>query len=233
MIMRRLLFIFLSLFLLPLKSTYVNERENVPLTPYDAIINLGGNCQIAYQLHINGLRHYALPFDTWLTTCTTICSLLRHEFVGFLERENFVFVDAAEKRDKYVLDRRYGVRMIHDFRLDDKYLEDYENFAETYERRIKRFYDVIQKSTKVLFIRNCMSREEALILNKTLQECFKNLVYVLVVLGDTDEFLYDWQENHIRNFYLKQPVPYIWKGDNQAWQEILCACGFQLSVTTV
>ena len=41
--------------------------HNILGQPHDAIINLGGDCQVAYQMYVNGIRKYALPFDTLIT----------------------------------------------------------------------------------------------------------------------------------------------------------------------
>jgi hypothetical protein len=53
--------------------------------PFDAIINLGRDCQIAYQMHTNGIREYALPFDKLITQFDSLCKLLENKFDGFME----------------------------------------------------------------------------------------------------------------------------------------------------
>jgi hypothetical protein len=32
----------------------------------------------------------------------------------------------------------------------------------------------------------------------------------------------------VQNYYLKQPRPYVWKGDSEAWKEIFSALGLKV-----
>lgn len=77
--------------------------------PFDAIINLGGDCQVAYQMYVNGIRKYALPFDTLITPYDALYGMLANNFEGFMEPENFVYM-INEKNEKYILDQKYGSR---------------------------------------------------------------------------------------------------------------------------
>ena len=211
-----------------LSSAVRSEWSEKSLHPYDAIISLGRNCQIAYQLKINGLRHYALPFDCWNTSFQSLCALLRNKFAHFLDREHFVLRHDTEKKDVYVFNTLYGVVMRHDFRLNEQFLEDYEVIRATYERRIARFYEVLAQSRNALFVRNKSTKEEAVQLDALLAELFPHLNYTLLMLDDTPEFMHDWGFERIKNYYLRQPDPYVWKGDNQAWREIFLACGLSV-----
>jgi len=210
-------------------TVQTKEYANKSIAPFDAIISLGGNCQIAFQLNINGLRHYSLPFDYWITPFMSLYNLLENKFVHFLDKENFIFSPPNETSSSWVVDSLYGVIMIHDFKLDVDFLKDYEMVRAKFERRIDRFYTVLSKSNYVLFIRNWITKDEAIALDELLGRLFPHLSYRLVVLSSSEEsFSTDWGFDRIKNFYLRQPVPYVALGDNQAWKEIFINCGLTI-----
>lgn len=196
--------------------------------PFDAIINLGGNCQVAYQMQLNGLRKYALPFDKLITPYDGLQKLLENNFEGLLEPDNFELV--ITQNAKYVLDKKYGTRWIHDFKLEVDFLKDYESVRETYQRRIERFLKVIKESENPLFIRKTVTKEQVLALKKVLDGIRGGKPYTILALDGTQEMKFDWQLEGIKNFYLRQPTPYTWKGDDVAWQEIFTA--LRLSLTS-
>jgi|GEM_PF-2512604 len=196
--------------------------------PHDAIINLGGDCQVAYQLAMNGLRKYALPFDALITPYESLRGLLRHEFEGFMIAENFELQE-DEKGNKYILDKRYGARLIHDFRRDEKFLEDYEKVSSKYRRRIERLFHLIRTADHPLFVRKRITKEQATELKHLLSVMRNGKPFLLVVLDDGEEIASDWHIEAVRNFYLKQPEPYSWKGDSEAWNLIFVQLGLETS----
>lgn len=196
--------------------------------PYDALVNLGGDCQMAWQMHINGIRQCALPFDKLITPFEALHSLLENKFEHFLEAENLEFI--KETKHPYVIDNRYGVRLIHDFKLQDDFLKDYTEIKATYERRIKRLLEIMASSEKTLFIRKRITKEQAVSLHSLLQKTLgPQKSFLLVALDDSDEIKADWHLEGVKNFYLRQLEPYVWKGDDAAWREIFTALGLTLS----
>lgn len=196
--------------------------------PFDAIINVGGDCQSAYQLYVNGLRKYALPFDKLITPYDALEKLLENDFEGFLDQENFELA-VDEAGIKYILDKKYGTRFIHDFKCEEDFLKDYESVQETYLRRITRFFDVLSACKNPVFIRKGITKEQAVSLRDLLQKLYPDKSILIVALSGAEEIKEDWQLEGIQNFYLQQPTPYTWKGDPAAWQEIFKALGLQLS----
>lgn len=199
----------------PVQDNLVQEA------PYDAIINLGGNCQPQYQLKINKLRRYALPFDHLITPFGSLYLLLISKFEDYLLPDNFVL--KTTDKEKYIEDVRYGTRLMHDLKLEENFLDDFASFKEKYERRIKRLYDILATSKKVLFIRQRITREQALQLDELLSQLFPHLEYLIVALDGTEEINTDWQLPRVKNFFLRQMDPYVWSGDNGAWKEIFVA----------
>lgn len=195
---------------------------------YDAIINLGGDCQITYQLYTHGLRQYALPFDTLITPYQALRDMLKNSFEDFMEPDNFEFIQ-SDNGEKYILDKKYGSRWIHDFKMQEDFLKDYEEIATKYVRRIDRLMNLIFTSEYPIFIRKRISKEQAIELRSILSLLREGRPFLLVVLDGTQEIASDWQCESIHNYYLRQPEPYSWKGDPEAWKEIFQAVGLHVS----
>lgn len=195
--------------------------------PYDAIINLGGDCQPAYQMHMHGIRYYALPFDKLITPFPALQNLLENTFDQFLEAENLELKSSGKER--YILDTRYDVRLLHDFPIQEDFLQEYESIKALYDRRITRFFTLIAESKRPLFIRKKITRAEAATLAATLRMLCKHKNFTLLVLDGAEEAKEDWCIDNVKNMHLKQPNPYVWKGDAAAWREVLSAVGLILT----
>ncbi len=195
---------------------------------FDAIINLGGDCQAAYQLYIHGLRKYALPFDTLVTPYDALREMLKNNFESFMRPDNFELV-VNERDEKYILDKKYGTRLLHDFKLQEDFLKDYEEIAEKYLRRIDRLIDLIITSEYPLFIRKKITQEQAAELKNLLFALREGRPFLLVVLDGAQEIESDWKLEGVYNYYLRQLQPYSWKGDPEAWKEIFYALGLEVS----
>lgn len=195
---------------------------------FDAIINLGSDCQVAYQLYIHGLRKYALPFDTLVTPYGALHGMLQYSFEGFISADNFELC-INEKGEKYILDKKYGSRMIHDFKCEEDFLNDYEAIATKYIRRITRLIDLIKTSVYPLFIRKKITQEQAIELRNLLYILREGKSFLLVVLDGNKEVEIDWCLESIQNFYIRQPTPYTWRGDSEAWKEIFLALGLEVT----
>ncbi len=197
-----------------------------PFQSFDAIINVGGDCQVAYQLSKNGLRKYALPFDAFVTPYESLKEMLQNFFEGFMAQDNFEFV-VSEKEGNYILDKRYGIHLLHDFKMQEDFLKDYQEISEKYLRRIDRLIELITTTEYPVFIRKMLTKEQALELSALLSVMRKGKPFLLVVVDDTEEIKSDWQLEGVRNYYLRQLQPYSWKGDSGAWQEIFSALNLE------
>lgn len=195
--------------------------------PFDAVINLGGDCQVAYQMQINGLRKYALPFDKLITQYDSLQKLLENKFEGFIDSSNFELVKNGQ--EKYILDKKYGTRLIHDFKLEEDFLRDYESIKDTYLRRIARLLNLFNESKNPLFIRKRVNKEQVIALKSLLHRVCPGKPIIILALDGTEEIKENWHVEDVRNFHLRQPVPYVWKGDTAAWQEIFRTAGLSLS----
>ncbi len=137
------------------------------------------------------------------------------------------YVGKGSFRD--ILDKKYGTRWLHDFKLEDNFLENYAEIETKYQRRIERFKDLIMSSQYPIFIRKKITKEQAIELRDVLFALRSGRPFLLVALDGTQEFASDWQLEFVANYYVRQPKPYSWKGDTQAWKEIFQALGLLLS----
>jgi hypothetical protein len=195
---------------------------------FDAIINLGGDCQVAYQLYVHGLRKYALPFDTLVTPYSALQEMLNNNFEHFMTPDNFELI-VNEEGVKCILDKRYGTWLLHDFKLEENFLKDYESIAEKYSRRIDRLKNLITTSEYPIFIRKIITKKQALELRDLLYVLRDGKPFLLVALDDTHEIKKDWQSEGVINYYLRQPNSHSWRGDPEAWKEIFDALGLEIS----
>jgi hypothetical protein len=124
------------------------------------IISLGSNCCVAYQKQQLNLKKETYPFD-WLRvdSLNDINQCLDDNFYYFTkwikinESTKFpIFRDDFEINDSksIIMQNKYNMRFYHDF--SDNSNE--EEIREKYERRIKRFYQLIHSTTKIHFIRD-------------------------------------------------------------------------------
>ena len=98
-----------------------------------------------------------MPFD-WLITgdFQSVLSLIDNGFEGFLEKENLY--QEFQVNPSYYYNEVSDVHFYHDFSPYISLDEQYKDFQSKYLRRIKRFYEVIERPT--VFIRYCSCYDE-------------------------------------------------------------------------
>lgn len=185
---------------------------------YDVVVGLGSCCQTAYQLYRLGFRGVAYPFDWLVLSFNGLYKILENRFLGFLGRE-----DLELRRDKYILDKRYGVKLLHDFKYkkDFVWLEDYQVHYDKYWRRINRFLELMQSGKQVLFVRRECRKEQAIKLQKMIKRVYPGLEFGLLILDETEEIKNGWNLLGIWNEYLRQRNPYEWHGINEEWDRVM------------
>lgn len=191
------------------------------LHDYDAIVNLGRDCQTQFQLKKHGLQKEALPFDYLITPFSALRKILLADFEGYTASDNFLFVEQVN--EKWVKDIRYETRLIHDFKLEPNFMTDFEIVKEKYVRRIDRFRKILIESQKILFVRKDLESQEALELEQILGKLYPHLDFQLAALTSNIAMTLDYNSPRIRSFYLRQPTPYVWSGDTASWRDIFVA----------
>ena len=136
-------------------------------------ISLGSTCGIAYQLQQHNLRQNAYPFD-WnkIPNLSIINKIITNNFKDYsdftiIKNNNsniYSYVDDNDDKndldtfdingccDTIMAKNIYGVFSYHDFKMDD--VNKYENVKNKYNRRIKRFYDILNNNKQIIFIRD-------------------------------------------------------------------------------
>lgn len=206
-------------------TTFLHGMEQ----PFDALIPLGGDCQLAHQMRINGLRKYALPLD-WSISCPeALIKVLENKFHNYLNKENLEFVESGT--EKYIREKQYGVTFIHEFKREKNFLDDYDIVKEKCDRRIERFFQVVEESKNPLFIRKRINKDQAIALAALIKDKLvpgKNFTLLALDSTTTSEIEKPWGHPNIVNYYVRQPDPYVWEGDHAAWKEIFTKVGLKL-----
>lgn len=117
----------------------------------DMIFSVGGDCVAAAQQRNRGLRPYSLPFDWCFSdgeaSLARFAEMLDDDFRDFALLDNLRPI--PDTRFGYV-DVRSGYRFIHHFKVPVEVPGEYRRFREILDRRIRRFFDEIERSTTVL-----------------------------------------------------------------------------------
>lgn len=229
MLMNKTLYFSFFFFFIPI-FTCENTSFILKESTASTLINLGGDCQLAWQTRENGLRRYAFPFDSVVAPCDSVTQALQNKFQNFFDRENLVLVKNDEGRPLHVLDTKYNIRFIHDWgdKIPENFLEQYTTIKEIYDRRILRLLSLLDQEKSFLFMRKNIQKEEAKRLKIALELICGQKKFRLVALDTTNEIKENWNIDKIHNYYLRQPEPYEWTGDNQAWKDIFTSEGLFL-----
>ncbi len=209
-----LTFAFLILFYAEAKAE-LHETES-----YDQIVSLGYSCQVAFQLEHNGVRTLAHPFDWFHTPIESLLKFIANEGKNFFDLDK-IYVMGAYPGDParlQVYDTVYGIISYHDF-LSFPHLSNYAEIKAKYDKRIKRFFNLLQSNQRVLFVRQDVSKEQAEYLDEVLHSTYPNLSYTLIAINNTEEYKTPWNSPRIENFYMESIGD--WRGNFLRWQDIL------------
>ena len=206
---RELLVIFLSINVLYIQLW--SHQDSV-------IISLGRRCDVAHHLRNFKLREEAFPFDWIILPFDSLCSLLLNDFEDFLDKDNLCFKNGPYADDygffkvrsyPHVYDTKYQILFRNDFPLNKNFMSEYDEIMEKFQRRIKRLYDTLQSEKFVYFIRRVITKEQARLFTRIIEEKFPNLDFVLVALDSTEEIKDDWALPRVINYYISISNPYI------------------------
>lgn len=202
-------------------------------TTFEVIVPLGNTCQPAQQLMHFQLKQEHYGFE-WLISDSllSIASLVLNDFKDFLAPESLMFVTHDSYiKEKYgtsahILDKRYGLRFVHDFDTNSSFMNHYDKIYAAYQRRIKRFRRKMAEAQKgqkmVLFIRKGASLPEALIFIEIIKKRFPLLNFYLLLIDQTEEVKKEWNIPHLLTAFLPPDnAPYDPIKVGNDWYEIL------------
>lgn len=164
------------------------ENENYNML-YDAVISLGGSCQVAHQLNRLKLRQASFPFD-WLFTLNvnTIINAIDSDFCDWLNKDNLREESTVTEHRK-IIDTKYDAVHQHSFSLERPWEESYLDVKSIADRRIKRLLAL--KDKKLLFVRTNIDVSDAERLEQSLVKKF-------------GEHISLWVINHSKNFHVRE-----------------------------
>lgn len=185
---------------------------------YDQIVSLGRACQPAYQLRRLTGAKTAHVFDWIITPDEALVRWIKTDLDAFFARDRLVM-----GQDGVVIDRPTGTQFIHEFPPGAEFEAGYRENASRLAMLAERWRDLLASDQRVLFVRQHGwgndARSAALCLRDTLAVQAPRLRFDLLYLTPDEQG--DWREPGIINRFLRQPEPYEWTGDNNAWSEIL------------
>lgn len=200
---------------------------------YDAVVSLGGSCASCLQIRKRELQTQAYPFDYVFCEDAQfqfhiLGKLFATDFAHWLQRENIVPLAKNERgiSDLYQYKDAYtGFRYIHDFKKPVEDDEMYQAFYEKYTRRLKRLYEKIENSKRILFVSDAVSRLKVADIKPllgVLNKKWKHKTFDIAVLNfnaPQDEVI---KEKHIKIVNIKRlKNNYDFFGMNYEWGEIL------------
>lgn len=203
------------------------ETKEPIVQPYYPIISLGFNCQVAYQLRLYGLRYEAYPFDWIICPFNAVIKLIEDDFKYFLDPQYLKFIHTENQ--KHILNTYYDIKFLHDFRLSESFMEDYESVKETYTRRIERFYQKMNESSPALLIRKKINQEESLQLKQVLSNKFPHSNFTIIAVDNNHQIMTNWNIPQIINYYMPQAAELTWKGDPKLWEQLFLKLNLVIS----
>ena len=130
---------------------------------YDLAFSLGQACACSLTLRTAGLQFASFPFD-WISgeTLPRRIGLLLNRFDHWLEKDDFVY-NGKNPVNGFGMFRniRTGLNHLHDF-ADGPIENSHAQVVAKYARREKRFFDLIEKSRRVLIVYINSSRKNGL-----------------------------------------------------------------------
>lgn len=161
------------------------ELKHIRVT-YDAAFSLGNSCYSTFKLATYQLRHYSGIMD-WMVSLSLsgVNKLIRNRGAGFMELSNMSVVGThAGGLNWLIRDSEYDIMSAHDFPVASNHIDhwpSYPAFKEKLDRRIKRFFDKMETSQRIFFLRLGGTYEEALELQTELRAIVKHQFHILLV----------------------------------------------------
>ncbi len=196
---------------------------------YDAIYSLGDVCLAALQLRKNNLRPFAGPLD-WMSSPSlpNVSRLLKNRFKGYMDKANLVpsgYSTGVDSKEQYLCltDTGYQIISSHDFKASQNTFTNLASYPEVrakFDRRIKKFLNILSNGKRILFIRTEGTFEEVLELDSVLSELVKNEYAILLVnhTSTSDLIEKDWPIATVCAIEL--PNVEKWQGNDDYWREI-------------
>lgn len=187
-------------------------------TGYDQIVSLGRACQPAHQIRRVVPDAPAHVFDWIITNDDALVAHIDADLDGMFAREHLTMGE-----NECIIHRETKTQFLHEFPKGSDFDEQYEKNDGRYAMLSQRWKDLLASDQKVLFVRqhgwDVDIRATATRLRDLIAAKAPRLTFTLLYLTEEEDA--PWNEPGILNEYLRQPEPYVWTGDNAAWDHVL------------
>jgi hypothetical protein len=174
-------------------------------------ISLGRRCEPAYQIKRSGFGRPGYPFDWILTDMKAVIQLIKCRF------EHFMDLKDLDCRPPFIVNKRWGIDHLHDFDYKQG-LSDYPEVKKKFDRKIKRFLDVLDSASKVIFFRTDATEEDMLTLDTVLQSNHPNLDYKLVMVNKGEDYKKFFERGRLSSYQLRKVD--VWHGEVESWDRL-------------
>ncbi len=131
------------------KRIQINESYDVKVQ-YDYVVPIGSFCSPAYELKRLGYRSASLPFDWVFCQLHGVAKLIESNFEDLF---NLSYLERDINNPNIVRHIVYKFIFVHDFDIERSIEEQIGDVKAKYNRRIARFYNILNSNKRILFFR--------------------------------------------------------------------------------
>jgi hypothetical protein len=168
---------------------------NIKKEVINYIIPLGSQCFTSFYLKKNDLKKTSYPFDWIFSSPKIIIDVLNDNFSIFLNKDYYVIKNIESTKNK------------HSLYLPDLYMFNHKNPYKDedylyYIRSVNRFYNILKKKEKKLFILTSLKNEinneleNICLLNHKLNSLTTNYIFIIIFqicTGEQTKDIYEYE----------------------------------------
>ena len=203
---------------------------------FDAIISLGGRCQVAHQLRRKYPNMKSKFFDWLITPDQSLIAMLRDGMTGFSNETPLVQGPSHLKKfgHAHIVEGDYGTLLSHDFvNAGSEPGAQWKQIKGKYDRTVLRFHETLGSGGRILFVRMSFGRSGSfgydvddranLELGKkiaaSISKFWPDLEYKLILISHIKEDAVI--HGNIEIIYAPEQFEWIWEGKDQHWDYLL------------
>jgi len=203
---------------------------------FDAVISLGGRCQVAHQLRRKYPGMKSKFFDWLITPDQSLIDMLGDGMTGFSSDTPLAEGHSHHKNraHSHIVEGSYGTLLSHDFINDGGAPgAQWKLIKGKYDRTVMRFHDTLGSGGRVLFVRMSFGRSGSfgydagdranlalgMQIAASIDKFWPDLEYKLMLIShiEADAVIF----NNIEIIYVPEQLEWIWDGKDQDWDFLL------------
>jgi hypothetical protein len=181
----------------------------MPLAVFSAVISLGTTCQTAYQTRRRFGFETAYPFDWLVIPPETVALVVRQGFEVPLVKQRLI------RRRGFIFDPQLGIKMPHDFPIQDDWMDAYDDVSSKYRFLAERTRDAANAG-QVLFVLHDANPEGVSLVREALS-AYPG--WSLLVANTPDVPLPEGQPVVTALLDGEPPELAAWRGNERNWEE--------------